>query len=616
MAAEDRDMTLEPAAGEIWRLLDLIAPDVRAVAEAELRAEGIGPDEPEGPSAPDRPDGPGLSDGASGRARLFGQAGRSESDGSGESDLSDGASGRSRLFGRVGQARGGESGGLDLSDGPSGRAESWTGDVAARLRAAATVTACEAVLTATPDWDLLADEHRREPFGRAQRRALVARQDCPDTLLRDLLTPWDSLVAGRLRLAHRPVPDWMRPVLLSHIGDVHAELVRRLVTLDTVEDVIAGVARLDLLVRAMDGSGGTGRTWLFWQAAGHLLWRHSNADIGAWLAAAARFPAHPGTLASLLRRVRRDPVPPPVQAVDLRLLAHAPDQPLAELIDALPDDVLAQMGERDLTGSWHRTYARDEVLDRFAMAGVAARAVFARWMFRCEPRTRAWAYGLDPDQDERTRHLSRQDAGLRRLIAAPVPLPVRDPVAALRAARDPFESEAVLVALTGDGDALPWPELVAAHRERPWPDHVLCVLTDRKDLPGPLAGALADDLLERAAATSPAAARLVLPALGLQRDPSGTLRRIHRGEVLGDEEILSECRPAGRLIRYLTWYSCELTGRRARLRELVVREVETAARAAPAGFWTVLLRLLDGFEGTLPELLTTTTARTRLPPTS
>ncbi|GAA1672778.1 hypothetical protein GCM10009733_082440 [Nonomuraea maheshkhaliensis] len=56
--SEGRDMTLEPAAEEVWRLLDLIAPDVRAVAEAEPRAEGFGPDEPEGPSASDRPDGP------------------------------------------------------------------------------------------------------------------------------------------------------------------------------------------------------------------------------------------------------------------------------------------------------------------------------------------------------------------------------------------------------------------------------------------------------------------------------------------------------------------------------------------------------------------------------
>ncbi|MEV4089900.1 hypothetical protein AB0J43_57500, partial [Nonomuraea fuscirosea] len=142
-------MTLEPAAEEIWRLLDLITPDVRAVAEAELRAEGIGPDEPEGPSAPDRPDGSDLSDGLSGRASLFGQAGRVRADGSGGSDLSDGASGRASLFGRVGRARAGGSGGLDMSDGPSGRAESRTGDVAARLRAAANVTACEAVLTGT-----------------------------------------------------------------------------------------------------------------------------------------------------------------------------------------------------------------------------------------------------------------------------------------------------------------------------------------------------------------------------------------------------------------------------------------------------------------------------------
>lgn len=428
MAAEGRDMTLELAAEEVWRLLDLIAPDVRAVAEAELRAEGFGPDEPEGPSASDRPDGPDMSDGLSGRVGLLGRGG---------------------LFRRAGRSGSDRSDGPGLSDGPFGRAKASDGDVVARLRAAVTVTACDAVLPDTPDWDLLADEHRREPFGRAQRRALVARRDCPDDLLRDLLTPWDSLVAGRLRMVRRPVPGWMRPVLLGRIGEVHAELVRRLVTLDTVEDVIAGVSRLDLLVRAMEGSSGTGRTWLFWQAAGHVLWRHAKADIGAWLAAAARFPTYPGTLAALLRRVRRDPAPPPVQAVDLRLLAHAPDQPLAEMIDALPDDVLEQMGERDLTGSWRRTYARDEVLDRFAMAGVVARVVFARWMVRCEARTRAWAYGLDDRQDEKTRYLARRDAELRRLIAAPLFLPVRDPVAALRAARDPFESEAVLVAPAG-----------------------------------------------------------------------------------------------------------------------------------------------------------------------
>ncbi|MCK2215195.1 hypothetical protein MF672_015570 [Actinomadura sp. ATCC 31491] len=87
--------------------------------------------------------------------------------------------------------------------------------------------------------------------------------------------------------------------------------------------------------------------------------------------------------------------------------------------------------------------------------------------------------------DRTTAYVALTKARLRRRIAArsPVRGPVPSLVEVLRAARDPFESEAALAAATRDGETPPWADLLAAHREQPWPEHVLCVVAERPDLP-------------------------------------------------------------------------------------------------------------------------------------
>ncbi|HEX4816255.1 MAG TPA: hypothetical protein VFV66_26230 [Nonomuraea sp.] len=538
--------TLKRSNEAVWGLLPMLAPDLRAVAEAELRAVGLVLGEPS-------------------------------------------------------------------------TAEPPTGEVVARLRAATTVLACDAILKETrqPDWDLLTAEHRREPFGRVQRRALIARRDCPGELTRDLLTPWDSLVAGRLRLASRSVPKPVREMMLTRVGDVHREAVHTLVREDTVEETILAAPRLDLLVRAAQGWTAMGWEWLFWQAAGRLLQARLDAGGRAWRVAAARFAGHRGTFAGLLRRARRGPDAPPVEGTDLRLLAQVPDRLLVELVSGLPDDALERMWQRDLLEGSRRGDVRMRVMDRFAAAGVPPRALFAAWLTQCAHETRAWAYGYDEGADRTTAYLALTEAGLRRRIAArfPVPGPVTDLVGALRAARDPFESEAVLSAATRDGQAPPWTELVAAHQEQPWPEHVLCVVADRPDLPRPLARALPEKLLDRVLDQSPEAARAALPALDRflgTRDAA--VRRIHHADVLTEEEILAAARPAKSLIRYLNDSADTLTGRRVRLRELFLCEVETAARSTPPGFWSALVHVLDDVEGTLADLLATAAQAARSAP--
>ncbi|GLY87489.1 hypothetical protein [Actinoallomurus iriomotensis] len=175
------------------------------------------------------------------------------------------------------------------------------------LRDAGTVLECDAVLSAVrrPDWDALADEHRREPFGRSQRRALIAHSDCPDALARALLTPWDSLVAGRLASRRRAVPPWAWRAALTRIGEMRPWFFRRVLTEETVEELILTTPRLDLLVRAVDGYDHNGHRGAraFWECAGRLLRSRLHDDRDGWPAAAAALPSHPGTFTGLLRRI-------------------------------------------------------------------------------------------------------------------------------------------------------------------------------------------------------------------------------------------------------------------------------------------------------------------------
>ncbi|MGI5230610.1 hypothetical protein [Actinoallomurus sp. CA-142502] len=166
---------------------------------------------------------------------------------------------------------------------------------------------CDAVLSAVrrPDWDALAGEHRREPFGRSQRRALIAHSGCPDALTRALLTPWDSLVAGRLASRRRAVPPWAWRAALTRIGEMRPWFFRRVLTEETVEELILTTPRLDLLVRAVDGYDHNGHRGArtFWECAGRLLRSRLHDDRDGWPAAAAALPSHPGTFTGLLRRI-------------------------------------------------------------------------------------------------------------------------------------------------------------------------------------------------------------------------------------------------------------------------------------------------------------------------
>ncbi|WP_285632543.1 hypothetical protein [Actinoallomurus iriomotensis] len=167
---------------------------------------------------------------------------------------------------------------------------------------------CDAVLSAArrPDWDALAGEHRREPFERSQRRALIAHPDCPDALTRALLTPWDSLVAGRLASRRRAVPPWAWRAALTRIGEMRPWFFRRVLTEETVEELILTTPRLDLLVRAVAGYDHNGHreARAFWECAGRLLRSRLHDDRDGWPAAAAALPSHPGTFTGLLRRIQ------------------------------------------------------------------------------------------------------------------------------------------------------------------------------------------------------------------------------------------------------------------------------------------------------------------------
>ncbi|MEV6868722.1 hypothetical protein AB0M44_48095 [Streptosporangium subroseum] len=360
-----------------------------------------------------------------------------------------------------------------------------TGGLSGRLRSAATVLAGDAVLSEMrrPDWAVLAVEHRREPFGRVQRRALIARPDCPDALTTALLTPWDSFVAGRLVARRQPVARWARQAALARIGEVRPSILRHVLSNETVEEMILTTPRLDLLVRAVDGYDHNHHreARAFWECVGGLLRRHPSADRLVWPAVAAALPSHPGTFANLLRRVEKMPIPVPAEQADLRILAQAPDAVLADVIADLSDPLLTQMERRDLHPRRTRGHLISMVLDRFVSAGIPPREIFARWAYAvpCTPATRSWARGLDPLLDQVNKRSAAYDVTLRRLLAAGSPPPgaTADLVGALRGCTDPIESEALLTSVLGENGSPPGANsstLTAIRRCRrrscaPWP---------------------------------------------------------------------------------------------------------------------------------------------------
>lgn len=338
-----------------------------------------------------------------------------------------------------------------------------TDGLSGRLRSAATVLDGDAVLSTMrqSDWTVLAAEHRQEPFGRVQRRALIARPDCPDALTNALLTPWDSFVAGRLVARRQPVPRWTWQAALARIGEMRPSFLRHVLSDETAEEMILTTPRLDLLVRAVDGYDHNHHkeAQAFWACAGGLLRRHLGADRSVWPAAAAALPSHPGTFANLLRRVEKTPIPVPAEQADLRILAQAPDAVLADAVADLSDPLLTHMERRDLHPRRTREHLISMVLDRFVSAGIPPRGLFARWAYttRSTPATRSWAQGLDPLLDEANKRSAAYDVTLRRLLAAGSPPPgaVSDLVGALRACADPIESEALLTSVLGENGSPP-----------------------------------------------------------------------------------------------------------------------------------------------------------------
>jgi hypothetical protein len=489
--------------------------------------------------------------------------------------------------------------------------------VAGPLRGAGTVLDGDAVLAgvARPDWAELAAEHRREPFGRVQRRVLVARRDCPDELTRALLTPWDPLVAARLVARRQPVPQWTLAPALARIGELRPSLLRHALSAATVDALIHGTPRLDLLVRAVDGYDHNHHRLVrtFWEAAGRALHRHAGDDHTTWLARAAALPTYRGSLAHLLRR----PVAPtPAAEADLRMLAQAPNQVLAEVVAALPDATLDTMHRRDLYRLRGREWVTAMVLDRLVAAGVPARPLFARWTYWsvASPAIRAWAHGLDPWLDRANLIAAETDADLRRRLAADLrrqpagcdPVadsdadlhrrpaegdPVADLPAALAASPDPVHAEALLQRVA----SVPWDRLLDA----PLPVHAACALAARADVPEAFARTLPAKRLDLVAGQSPGAARAAVTALDRSGNPFGVLHRVRAAAVLDDRELLAVARPARHVLQFAHAAPDGFV-------DLLTESLTAAHR--PAGFWPALRRLLPEFDGTVPAVLAAASA--------
>jgi len=131
------------------------------------------------------------------------------------------------------------------------------------------VFSADAALPSSPDWAGLAAAHGGVPFGRVQRRALIARRDCPDGFVHALLEPWDSLVAGRLT-GRRVVPDGLVGAVGGRIGEIRPSLVRLMPSERSAAEFIRAVPHLALLVDAVDGDDHNHgpRHRAFWVALG------------------------------------------------------------------------------------------------------------------------------------------------------------------------------------------------------------------------------------------------------------------------------------------------------------------------------------------------------------
>ncbi|MEU1505397.1 hypothetical protein [Kitasatospora sp. NPDC005748] len=492
----------------------------------------------------------------------------------------------------------------------SGPVAAGTGGPTAGLRAARSVLECDAVLAAAPvDWPALAAAHRREPFERRQRRALIARRDCPDAFTAELLTPWEPAVANRLVARQQELPPWAWRPGLARIGELRPSLLRHVLTGENAADLLHATPRVDLLVAAVDGYDHNHRqVHGFWEAVGVALRAGTGADPRAWRTAAERFPGHRGSLRGLLRGLGR-PAAGAAGRPDLRVLVQAPPEVLAALVGRLGDDELAAMAEHPLRRLRTREYFTWTVLDRLHRAGVPPRALFARWALGVygngdATAIRAWLHGLDDRLDQFIDHLAHTDAELRRLLAErrPPEPPAADLPARLRRCAGPVEAQAVLDGSRHACGGPPWAELVRAHARTPLPEPVLCVLADRAGFPDELARALPRERLTRLAPHGPATARAALADLRTTSTASDLIERVRRAAVLDDRELLAAIRPAREALRHGHHLPPQAPGRdawAARCAELVGR----AAEAAGPGFWRTAAELLPGHDGSLPEFL-------------
>jgi hypothetical protein len=482
------------------------------------------------------------------------------------------------------------------------------GDTLARLRGADTVLRADAVLPSCPDWTGLIAAHDAEPFGRVQRRALIARRDCPDSFVHALLEPWDSLVAGRLT-GRRVVPDELLHAVAERIGEIRPSLVRLMLSERSAAEFIRAVPHLALLFDAVDGyDHNHGRQHrAFWVALGELLSEHCGIDTRRWLAAAGNAAIWPGTFANLVRRLDAPDIR--TDDPDPRVLAHAPDAVLATIIAALPDP--------DVGGHWFRR-SRDArplksmLLERLVAAGVPARPVFALWVYGSHPSSavRVWAHGHHEHLDTVNSGSAQYDVGLRTGLADRYPYQgtVTDLVAELRACTTAVQAEAVLATQA----AVPWTVLVDAHRAEPLPSVAACALASRMEFPAALVDALPERLLELLAHQNPVTARAALADRSI-RHRVGLINKIRAHGTLADAELTATIRPARDLIDVLCYAAYHQ--RADLLLDQYTAMIREAAESAPPGFWPTLVRLLATDDCTLPESLANAAAMAAPPAT-
>jgi hypothetical protein len=488
------------------------------------------------------------------------------------------------------------------------------GDTLERLRGADTVLRADAALPSCPDWTGLAAAHAGEPFGRVRRRALIARRDCPDSFVNALLEPWDSLVAGRLT-GRRVVPDELLRTVAERIGEIRPSLVRLMLSEHSAAEFIRAVPHLALLVDAVDGydhnHGAQHRA--FWVALGELLAAHCGTDRRRWLAAASNAAIWPGTFANLVRRLDAPNIR--TDDPDPRVLAHAPDTVLADIIAALPDP---EVGSHWFRRSRDARPLKSMLLARLVEAGVPARPVFALWVYGSHPSSevRVWAHGHYEHLDTVNNGSAQYNVELRTGLAAKFPHQgaVTDLVAELRACSTAVQAEAVLATQA----SIPWTVLLDAHRAEPLPSVVACALASRSDFPAALVKALPEKLLELLAYQNPVTARAALADRSI-RHRVGLINQLRARGTLADTELTATIRPARDLIDVLYYAAYHqrpdplLDQYTSMIREAA--ESAAATESAPPGFWPTLLRLLATDDCTLPELLANAAATGAAPAT-